>query len=337
MSSQLRGAGIIGTGSFAPSKVLTNADFEKIVDTSDEWIVTRTGIRQRHVAEPGVAASDLAFEASKKALEAASLSPEDIDLIICPTITADKPLPSTACILQDKLGIKNAPAFDLQAACAGWVYGFAVGTQFIQTGMYNHVLLVGVDVLTCVMDWTDRQTCVLFGDGAGATVLGPTDLGRGVLATHLGADGSGADLLRIDAGGSKLPASEETVRNRQHYIKMEGREVFKFAVRTMGEACLKTLDACNMTTDDIDLFVPHQANVRIIDAATDRLKIDKDKVFINAQNYGNTSAASIPIALDEAYRGGRIDDGDIVSTVGFGGGLTWASALMKWIMPKPVE
>jgi 3-oxoacyl-[acyl-carrier-protein] synthase-3 len=337
MASQLRGAGIIGTGSFAPAKIVTNADFEKIVDTSDEWIVTRTGIRQRHIAEPGVAASDLALEASRKAIEAASLQPEDIDLIICATITADTPLPSTACVLQDKLGAKNAAAFDLQAACAGWVYGFAVGSQFIRNGVYNHVLVVGVDVLSTMMDWTDRSTCVLFGDGAGATVLGPTDVDKGVLSTHLGADGSGADLLKVEAGGSKLPASEETVRNRQHFIKMGGREVFKFAVRIMGEASLKALTACGLTTEDIDLFVPHQANVRIIDAATDRLGIPREKVFINAQDYGNTSAASIPIALDEAYRGGKINEGDIVATVGFGGGLTWAAAVIKWIMPKCAE
>ncbi|MHB0913688.1 MAG: beta-ketoacyl-ACP synthase III [Armatimonadota bacterium] len=327
MTEKLRGAGIIGIGSYTPPKVLTNADLEKIVDTNDEWIVTRSGIRERHIVEDGMTASDMAYEAAKKALDTAGLSPEDLDLVICATITGDMPFPSTACLLQDRLGAKKAAAFDLQAGCSGWVYSLATGSQFIRTGVYNHVLIVGVDALSTVTDWTDRNTCVLFGDGAGAAVLGPVD---GVLATHLGSDGSGGELLKIEAGGSKLPTSAETVANRQHYVKMEGREVFKFAVKIMGEASMQVLEACGLTPEDVDLFIPHQANIRIIDAAAQRLKLPPEKVFVNVERYGNTSAASIPIALDEAYRSGKVKPGDILVTVGFGAGLTWAAAVIKW-------
>lgn len=333
MEAKLRGAEIIGIGSYAPPKVLTNQDLEKIVDTTDEWIVTRSGIRERHIVEEGVAASDLALEASKRALESASIPLEEIDLIVCATITGDMPFPATACILQDKLGAKDIPAFDLQAGCSGWVYGLSVASQFVKTGAYDHVLVVGVDVLSSVTDWTDRSTCVLFGDAAGAAVLGPTTPDRGVLATYLGADGSGAESLKVDAGGSILPASEETVKNRQHYIKMEGKEVFKFAVKIMGEASVKVLDMCGLTPDDVDFFIPHQANTRIIDAAAQRLKLPPEKVYVNVQNYGNTSAASIPQALDEAYRLGKIKEGDTLVVVGFGSGLTWASGVIKWTMP----
>ncbi len=332
MSPQLRGAGIIGTGSFAPQKILTNADLEKIVDTNDEWIVTRSGIRERHIADEGVAASDLAYEAAKCALECASISPEQIGLIICATISGDMPFPSTACLVQNKLGAVNAAAFDLAAGCSGWVYALTTASQFVRLGTYDYVLIVGVDVLSRLTDWTDRSTCVLFGDGSGAAVLGPSSVDDGVLSTYLGADGSGSALLRVDAGGSKLPASEDTVRNRQHYIKMEGREVFKFAVKIMGEASIKALEACGLTTADVDLFIPHQANIRIIDAAASRLKLPPEKVFLNVQNYGNTSAASIPIALDEANRTGRLKKGDVAVVVGFGAGLTYAAGVMRWMI-----
>jgi 3-oxoacyl-[acyl-carrier-protein] synthase-3 len=334
MATESRGAGIIGTGSFTPAKVLTNFDFEKFVDTTDEWIVTRTGIRERHIAEEGVAASDLAFNAATRALESAGVGAEEIDLVICATITGDMPFPSTACILQNKIGAVNAGAFDMQAGCSGWVYALTTATQFIEAGTYNHILVVGVDVLSKLVDFTDRSTCVLFGDGAGAVVLGPVAKGDGVLSTCLGADGSGAELLKVEAGGSRLPASEETVKNGGHYIKMEGREVYKFAVRIMVEASVNALGKCGLTPEDVDTFVPHQANERIIDAARDRLKIPAEKVFKNVANYGNTSAASIPIALDEAYRSGHIKKGDVVVTVGFGAGLTWASAVIKWGMPS---
>lgn len=333
MSTTRQGAGIIGIGSCVPEKVLTNFDLEKIVDTTDEWIVTRSGIRARRIVNEGVAASDLATEAARRALESASLKPEELDLIICATITGDMPFPATSCLIQDRLGAKNAGAFDLQAGCSGWVYALSVATQFILTGVYERVLVVGVDILTSVTDWTDRSTCVLFGDAAGAAVIGPTSSDNGILSVHLGADGSGGDLLKIDAGGSRMPASEETVRQRLHYIKMNGREVFKFAVRIMSEASMKALDACGLTTNDVDLFVPHQANIRIIEAAAERLNIPSEKVFVNVQNYGNTSAASIPLALDEAYRFGRIKPGNVVVVVGFGAGLTWASSVLKWILP----
>ncbi|HUV05878.1 MAG TPA: beta-ketoacyl-ACP synthase III [Armatimonadota bacterium] len=333
MATELRGAGIIGIGSFAPQKVLTNLDLERIVDTTDEWIFTRSGIRERHVAEEKTGASDLALEASKRALESASIRPEDIDLVICATITGDMPFPATSCLVQDRIGATKAAAFDLQAGCSGWVYALATASQFVRLGTYDYVLAVGVDVLTSVTDWTDRSTCVLFGDAAGATVIGPTAPGTGVLSACLGANGSRGDLLRIDAGGSKLPASEETVRNRQHYIKMEGREVYKFAVRIMGEASIKALEMCGLKPTDVDLFVPHQANIRIIEAAAERLNFPQEKVFVNVQSYGNTSAASIPLALDEAYRLGRIKQGDIVAVVGFGAGLTWAASVLKWTLP----
>jgi len=333
MMSQLRGAGIIGIGSYTPKKVLTNADLEKIVDTTDEWIVTRSGIRERHIVADDEAASDLAIEASKRALECAGLSPEKIDLVICATITGDMPFPSTSCLVQNAIGAVNAAAFDLQAGCSGWVYGLSTGAQFVRSGTYDHILVVGVDVLSRFTDWSDRATCVLFGDAAGAVVLGPTAPDTGVLSAHLGADGSGGELLRMEAGGSKLPASEETVRNHQHFIRMEGREVFKFAVRIMGEAAIKALEMCGLTPADVDLFVPHQANIRIIESAAARLGLPEEKVFTNVQNYGNTSAASIPLALDEAYRSGRIKEGDVIVAVGFGAGLTYAAGVIKWTLP----
>ena len=333
MVPQLRGAGIVGIGSYAPPKILTNADLEKIVETTDEWIVTRSGIRERHLVEEGTNTSDLAFEASKRALESAGITADKLDLIICATITGDMPFPATSCLLQDKLGATNVPAFDLQAGCSGWVYSLATASQFVKAGTYDHVLIVGADILSRFTDWTDRGTCVLFGDAAGAAVVGPTEAGTGVLATTLGADGSGGELLKMDAGGSKLPASEDTVRNGQHLIRMEGREVFKFAVRIMGEASVKVLDMCGMTPEDVDIFVPHQANIRIIDAAASRLNLPSEKVFLNVEKYGNTSAASIPLALDEAYRSGKIKEGDVVVVVGFGAGLTWAAGVLKWTLP----
>lgn len=332
MASELRGAGIIGIGSYAPPKVLTNADLEKIVDTTDEWIVTRSGIKERHIVDEGVTASDLAVEAAKRAIDSAGLTPSDIELIVCATVTGDMPFPATSCLVQTRLGITGIPAFDLQAGCSGWAYSLATASQFVRTGVYNNVLVIGVDILTSVTDWTDRSTCVLFGDGAGAVVVGAVPDGEGLLAIHLGADGSGSELLKIDAGGSKLRTSHETVDNRQHFITMEGREVFKFAVKIQGEAALKALESCGLTTDDVSLFVPHQANIRIIESATQRLGLPAEKVFINVDRYGNTSAASIPLALDEAYSSGRIKPGDVIVLVGFGAGLTWAAAVLKWTL-----
>ncbi len=335
MTSKLCGAGIIGIGSFAPKTVLTNADIEKIVDTSDEWIVTRTGIRERHIiGEERLAVSDLGIEAANRAMASAGITPEDIDLVVCATITGDMPFPATACLIQDKIGAKNAAAFDLSAGCSGWAYALATGSQFVQTGMYKHVLVVGVDALSKFVDWTDRATCVLFGDAAGAAVLAPVEPGTGVLSTYLGADGGGAESLKIEAGGSRCGTSEETLKNGLHFIHMEGREVYKFAVRIMAEASIKVMEQCGITHDDVDLFVPHQANTRIIYAAAERLEIPTEKVFVNAQNYGNTSAASIPLALDEAYQAGRIKEGDVIVVVGFGAGLTWGSGVIKWTMPS---
>lgn len=333
MASQLRGAGIIGTGSYSPERILTNADLERIVDTSDEWILTRSGIRERRVIADDENTSDLAVKASLKALEIAGMGPDKLDLIICATVTGDMPLPATSCLVQDKLGITETPAFDLQAGCSGWMYSLATAAQFVKTGVYDNILVIGVDVLTRFTDWQDRSTCVLFGDGAGAVVIGPTAADTGILATVMGADGSGAELLKIDAGGSRLPASEQTVRDRQHFIKMEGREVFKFAVRIMEESTIKVLDLCGHGPEDIDLLIPHQANIRIIDAASNRLKLPPEKIFANVERYGNTSAASIPLALDEAYRGGKLKEGDILVVVGFGAGLTWASGAIKWTLP----
>ncbi|MCL6518830.1 MAG: ketoacyl-ACP synthase III [Armatimonadetes bacterium] len=333
MAHKSRRAGIVGIGSFAPQKVLTNADLEKIVDTTNEWIVTRSGIRERRIVENGMAASDLAVEAAKKALSTASLQAEKLDLIICATITGDYPFPATSCLIQDRIGAKNAAAFDLQAGCSGWVYSLSTAAQFIETGAYEKILVVGVDVLSSFTDWTDRSTCVLFGDAAGAAVVAPVEPDMGLLSFCLGADGSGGDLLKIPAGGSKNPPSEETILGRQHYIKMEGREVFKFAVRIMGEASLAALASSGLTPEDVSLFVPHQANIRIIEAAAERLNLPPEKVFVNVQSYGNTSAASIPLALDEAYQLGRLKYGDVVVVVGFGAGLTWASGVIKWTMP----
>lgn len=324
----VRNVGIKGIGSYTPPKVLTNADLEKFVDTSDEWIVTRTGIKERHIAEPNVATSDLSFEAAKMALDSANLTPEDIDLIIVATVTPDMLFPATACILQDKLGAR-CPGFDLSAGCSGLIYALSVGTQFIATGTYNNVLVVGAEVLSKITDWQDRSTCVLFGDGASAVVLGPVERG-GFRSFILGADGSGGKLLEIPAGGSRLPASYETVSQRLHYIKMNGREVFKFAVKIMGEAALEAIEKAGLTPSDIDLFIPHQANIRIIESAAERLNLSMDKVFVNLDKYGNTSSASVGIALHEALLLGKIKEGSRIVMVGFGAGLTWGACVLEW-------
>lgn len=322
--------GIIGTGYYAPEKILTNFDLEKMVDTSDEWIVERTGIRERRIAEDGVPTSELAFQAAKNALADAKISPEEIDLIIVCTLTSDMVIPSTACLLQDRLGAKRAAAFDLSAACSGFVYGISVGTQFIKSGVYKKVLVVAAETLSKLVDWTDRNTCVLFGDGAGAAVLGEVEEGYGILGIELGSDGAGGEFLTVPASGSLHPATAETVANKLHYIQMNGSEVFKFAIKIMGEAALKALRDAGLSAGDVDCLVPHQANIRIIKSAAKRLHMPMDKVIVNVERYGNTSAASIPIALAEAAKSGKIKKGDIVVLVGFGAGLTWASCVMKW-------
>ncbi|WP_066072332.1 beta-ketoacyl-ACP synthase III [Alkalithermobacter thermoalcaliphilus] len=323
-------AGILGIGSFVPEKVVTNFDMEKIVDTSDEWIFTRTGIKERRIAGENVATSDLATNAAKIALENASTKPEEIDLIIVATVTPDMTFPSTACIVQKNIGATRAAAFDLEAACSGFIYSLSIANQFIQSGTYKKILVIGAETLSKIVDWTDRNTCVLFGDGAGAVVLGEVDENEGILSTYLGADGSGGQFLTQPAGGSRLPASFDTVNNKLHFIKMEGNEVFKFAVRIMGESAKKAIELAGLTSEDIDFIVPHQANIRIIEASAKRLKVSMDKVYVNLDKYGNMSSASIPVALDEAYKAKAIKRGDNIVLVGFGGGLTWGSVLLKW-------
>ncbi|MEC0238031.1 ketoacyl-ACP synthase III [Paenibacillus kribbensis] len=328
--NKLRPVGVIGTGKYVPEKILTNKDLEAIVETSDEWIVSRTGIQERHIAAPEQATSDLAYEAAIKALKSAGMTAEDLDLIIVATVTPDMAFPSTACILQDKLGAKGAAAFDLSAACSGFVYGLATATSFIKTGIYNNALIIGADCLSRITDYTDRNTCVLFGDGAGAVVIGEVPEGRGFQSFDLGAEGAGGSLLNLAAGGSRLPASADTLENKQHYIYMNGREVFKFAVRVMGTATVDVLEKAGLSKDDIDLFVPHQANIRIIQSAMQRLDLPEDKVVINVNKYANTSAASIPLALVEAAEEGRMKEGDRILMVGFGGGLTWGASVLVW-------
>ncbi|MGG3507459.1 beta-ketoacyl-ACP synthase III [Paenibacillus lautus] len=328
--NNLRPVGIIGTGKYVPEKILSNHDLEKMVDTSDEWIVSMTGIRERHIAAPHEATSDLAYHAAVNALKSAGMNAEDLDLIIVATITPDMFFPSTACLLQDRLGAKKAAAFDLSAACSGFVYGLATATNFVKTGMYNNALVIGVDCLSRITDYTDRNTCVLFGDGAGAAIVGEVPEGRGFQAFDLGAEGAGGAHLYIEAGGSRLPSSAETINTNKHFIYMNGREVFKFAVRVMGSATEAVLSKAGIDKKDIDLFIPHQANIRIIKSAMERLELPEEKVMINVDKYANTSAASVPLALVEAQESGRLKEGDKVLMVGFGGGLTWGSSVLIW-------
>lgn len=322
-------ARIAGTGSYAPERVLTNADLERMVATSDEWIVERTGIRERRLAAPGEAASDLGLRAAERALEAAGVAPGELDLILVATCTGDQPLPSTACLIQHRLGAVRAAACDLGAACCGFVYALSVAEAYVKTGL-RRVLVVGTEVMSAITDWTDRSTCVLFGDGAGAVVLSPSEDDRGILSTHLHADGSLWDLICVPGGGSRLPVSEKVLAEGQQYIKMKGNETFKVAVKTLEETAQEALAAHGLSVADLDLYVPHQANVRIIKAVAARLGLPLEKVALNMDRYGNTSAASIPLALDEAVRSGRVRDGSLVMLGAFGSGLTWASAVIRW-------
>jgi len=324
-------AGIVGIGIYVPEKILTNDELEKMVDTSDEWIKTRTGIAQRRVASDHEYTSDLAVKAAWNALKDANLHPQEVELIIVATITPDMHSPSTACIVQDKIGAVNAAAFDINAACSGFVYALTVANQFITTGCYNNALVIGAETLSKITDWTDRTTCILFGDGAGAAVLQAVEDNKGILSTHIGADGSMGKHLTIP----NLHIDSEKLNNHPsanpRVICMDGPEVFKFAVKIMPEATLKVLEKAGLSIDDVDVIIPHQANLRIVDSAAKRLNIRKDKLFINLERYGNTSAASIPIALYEAVKEGLIRSNDVVVLVGFGGGLTWASAVVRWI------
>lgn len=326
----LRSVGITGIGIAVPEKVLTNADLEKMVDTSDEWIRTRTGIRERRISEPHEASSDYAVKAARKAMEMAGVTSDMVDLIICATVTPDMPFPSTACIVQDALGCKKAAAFDMSAACPGWIYGTVMAQQTIASGMYNCALVIGVELLSKLVDWEDRNTCVLFGDAAGAAILQPVSEGKGILASVLGAEGAGGVHLSLPAGGSRHPASHETVTNKLHHIKMNGQEVYKFAVRVMNEATVQVLEKAGLSRAELDLLVPHQANIRIIEGAMKRLELGPDKVLVNLDRYGNTSSASIPVALCEALADGRIKDGDNLVLVSFGAGLVWGSIAMRW-------
>ena len=328
----MRSVGLIGIGSHVPQQILTNADLEKMVETNDEWIVSRTGIRERRIASQEEASSDLAVKASERALARAGISADELDLIIVATVTPDMFFPSTACLVQDQIGATKAATFDLSAACTGFIYGLATAAQFIATGVYRYALVVGVDCLTKIVDWKDRNTCILFGDGAGAAVLGPVSQGQGLLAFDLGSDGSGGDLLKVEAGGSRLPASEQTVKENRHVISMHGREVFKFAVRAINSSTDKVLSKAGMTKADIDFLVPHQANIRIIESAMKRFGLPKEKVVVNIDRYGNMSSASIPVALCEAYEKQLFQHGDKLVLCGFGGGLTWGSAVLTWTM-----
>jgi 3-oxoacyl-[acyl-carrier-protein] synthase-3 len=323
---------IIGTGRGIPEKKLTNHDLEQMVDTSDAWIAERTGIRERRILDKSLATSDLAVEAARNACQAAGVNPIDIDCIIVGTVTPDVPFPATATYVQKKLGAApGGAAFDVSAACAGFLYGLSVGDAFINKGTFKRVLVIGVEILSRIIDWTDRNTCVLFGDGAGAVILAPEpDEGRGVLSTHLYADGTYSDFLFIPAGGTKQPLTPENMAARQQYVKMNGREIFKLGVKNMSSAAKAALEANQLTTDDVNWVFAHQANLRIIEGVAERSGLPLSKFFLNIERYGNTSSASLPIALDEAARGERLKKGDVLLFTALGGGLAWASAAVRW-------
>ncbi len=323
-------AGILGTGAALPEKVVTNHDLEQIVDTSDQWITSRTGIKERRQASPEQTTSVLSVCAAQKALEMAGLGPKDLDLIICSTISPDMPLPSTAAFIQTRLGARDCCAFDLAAACSGFLFGMTVGEQFIKTGKARYILVIGAELLSRYIDYQDRATCVIFGDGVAAGVLGPVEEGSGILAAEMHTDGAFADHLYIPAGGTRMPASSETVQAREHYIKMRGNELFKVAVRNLDEVSRRVLEQAKVSADDIDLFIPHQANQRITDAVRDRLGVPAEKVYSNISRVGNTSSASIPICLDECVRSGRVKKGDLILMSAFGAGVTWGSVLLRW-------
>lgn len=325
-----RTCSITGVGSYLPARVLTNADLETMVETTDEWITSRTGIKERRLAAPDEATSDLATAAARRAMEMAGVTAEQIDLIIVATITPDMLFPSTACLVQRRLGATRAAAFDLEAACSGFIYGLEIGQQFITSRTYDTVLVIGAEKLSTIIDWKDRNTCVLFGDGAGAAILQNRPRSHGLLTACMGADGDKADLLSMPAGGSRIPATPESVTSRLHYLRMDGKETFKSAVNAMLTAAQEALRRCNLDITAIRCVIPHQANRRIIDAVADRLGAAPEKVFINLDRYGNTSAASVAIALDEAVRTGRIQRGDLVLLVVFGAGLTWGAAVIEW-------
>jgi 3-oxoacyl-[acyl-carrier-protein] synthase-3 len=327
-TAKLRAA-IAGTGAYLPERRLTNADLEKLVDTSDQWIVERTGIRERRIAAPHETTSSMAIEAARRACDAASFDPRDLDLIMVATATPDYAFPATACLVQHALGATKAGSFDMQAACSGFLYATSMASALIASGQHRHVMVIGAETLSRIVDYTDRSTCILFGDGAGAVIFSPSRAGVGILHTKIGADGSQADVLKLPAGGSKLPASAETLAARQHYMHIEGRRVFKFATTVFIELVQEAMQTCGLSRDDVKLIVPHQVNERIIDAAMRKLDLPPEKFFVNIDRYGNTSAASVPIALDEARQQGRLLPGDIAIMLAFGAGLTWSSAVVR--------
>jgi len=327
--AELRAA-ILGTGRAYPEGILTNADLEKMVETSDEWITTRTGIKERHRAAEGEYTSLFAVRAARQAIERARIDPIDIGLVICATVTPDQILPSTACLIQADLGCNRAAAFDLAAACSGFLYGLTVANQMIRSGLTRYALVIGAEILSRYVDFTDRSTCVLFGDGAGAAVLGPTDEDRGILATRIYSDGRFAEQLYSPGGGTRIPPTAETLSGGLHFFKMKGNELFKVAVRSMADVSLEVLNEAGYRPEEVKLFIPHQANQRITEAVASRLDVDNSIVYSNIAYHGNTSSASIPIALDECIEKGKVGEGDLVLLASFGGGVTWGGVLLKW-------
>src|SRR5262247_3071155 len=323
-------AGILGTGHSYPEGILTNADLEQMVETSDDWITTRTGIKQRRKAAPDEYTSLFAVRAAREAIERARVDASDIDLLLCATVSPDQILPSTGCLIQAELGTNNAAAMDIVAACSGFLYGVSLAESMIRTGQIRYALVIGAEVLTQYVDYTDRQTCVLFGDGAGAAVMGPVEGGRGILASKIKSDGRYEEQLYSPGGGTRKKPTAETLAAGDHYFKMRGNELFKVAVRSMADVSRDLLEKAGMSSDDIDLFIPHQANQRITEAVADRLNVDSSRVYSNIAVHGNTSSASIPIALDECVDAGRVKDGDLVLMASFGGGVTWGAVLMRW-------
>lgn len=325
-----KSVGIVGLGYYVPEKVMTNADYEKIVDTSDEWIRTRTGIEERRFASPEQATSDLCVEACKKALQSANMTIEDIDLIITATVTPDYLVQSAACLVAKKLNAGKIPAFDISAGCSGLVYSLTIAESLVKSGIYKNVMVIGAEILSRIIDMQDRSTCVLFGDGAATAIVSEVESGYGILSTYLGAEGEDDDILRTPAGGSKKPNTIETIENRENFVRMKGSEVFKFAVRAFPKATKEALDRANVAVEDIKLLFPHQANIRIIESAMKRLNVREDQVYVNLQKYGNTSAASVGLALGEALEEGKVKKGDLIALTAFGSGLTYGSIVMKW-------
>ncbi len=328
--NKLQGCAITGVGSYVPERILANAELESMVDTTDDWITSRTGLKQRRIAAEDEHTSTLAAHAARKALAQAGLDAADLDLIIVATITPDMPFPATACLVQKELGATKAAAFDLEAACSGFIYALEVGRAFIASGVYQNVIIIGAEKLSSIIDWEDRNTCVLFGDGAGAAVLQRCDGARGVLATRLGSDGNKADILAMPGGGCRQPATVDSVNERIHFLKMEGKEVYKNAVNAMTAAAKEVLETSGLSIEDIQCIIPHQANQRIISAIGSRLGAREDQVFVNLQKYGNTSAASVAVALDEALQTGKIKRGDKILIIAFGAGLTWGATVLEW-------